>query len=253
MAYDRLVAEGFSRPGPAPAPSSPRSAARPPTDARRARPGPSRRVALWDDRAATAPRPVRRRLRLLGRVPDASLFPLATWRRLVSATMRRGRLSAGTYDAPGPGAAGSRLEAEIARYAGRSRPSSPQVATSSPRPARSRRSTSSAGCSSSRVTSSPSRTPATRRGRGSSRRTARRPRRAGRRRGARRRRPARRPPASSTSRRRTSSRPASPCPCRRIALLEWAGPARCRHRRGRLRQRVPLRRPAARAVAEPRP
>jgi GntR family transcriptional regulator/MocR family aminotransferase len=50
-------------------------------------------------------------------VPDESLFPLATWRRLVSGTLRRGRLSTGTYAGAGPTA----LEAEIARYAGLSR------------------------------------------------------------------------------------------------------------------------------------
>jgi GntR family transcriptional regulator/MocR family aminotransferase len=50
-------------------------------------------------------------------VPDDSLFPLATWRRLVSSALRRGRISRATYDETGPTA----LETEIARYAGLSR------------------------------------------------------------------------------------------------------------------------------------
>jgi GntR family transcriptional regulator / MocR family aminotransferase len=50
-------------------------------------------------------------------VPDETLFPLATWRRIVSSTLRRGRLAADTYDEHGA----SRLEAQIARYAGLSR------------------------------------------------------------------------------------------------------------------------------------
>jgi GntR family transcriptional regulator/MocR family aminotransferase len=50
-------------------------------------------------------------------VPDESLFPLATWRRIVGGTLRRGRLAGDTYDERGA----SRLEAEIARYAGLSR------------------------------------------------------------------------------------------------------------------------------------
>lgn len=50
-------------------------------------------------------------------VPDPDLFPLATWRRLVSGALRRGRLSTVTYGDTGP----SRLEEQVARHAGLSR------------------------------------------------------------------------------------------------------------------------------------
>jgi GntR family transcriptional regulator/MocR family aminotransferase len=50
-------------------------------------------------------------------VPDPDLFPLATWRRLVSGVLRRGRLATVTYGDTGP----SRLEVQVARYAGLSR------------------------------------------------------------------------------------------------------------------------------------
>ena len=49
--------------------------------------------------------------------PDTSLFPLAVWRRLVSATLRPSLLAASAYEGGGhPG-----LQAEIARYAGLAR------------------------------------------------------------------------------------------------------------------------------------
>ena len=120
-AYDRLLAEELleSRRG---AGTFVASGCVPPAPAaRRARPGAVMPTSLWATPVVPPPDPSGVAFDFSVGVPDASLFPLATWRRLVSATLRRGRLSAGTYDAPGPGAAGSRLEAEIARYAGRSR------------------------------------------------------------------------------------------------------------------------------------
>lgn len=63
-------------------------------------------------------------------VPDTRLFPLVTWRRLVSRVLRHGLLEVRTYDDHGP----SRLEAEIARYVGLSRSviaSGPDVVTTS--------------------------------------------------------------------------------------------------------------------------
>jgi GntR family transcriptional regulator/MocR family aminotransferase len=50
-------------------------------------------------------------------VPDTELFPYATWRRLVTAHLRAGRVDHGTYEQSGH----PRLQAEIARYAGLSR------------------------------------------------------------------------------------------------------------------------------------
>lgn len=54
-------------------------------------------------------------------VPDVSLFPMATWQRLVRGALRRDWLSTRTYADPGTGSAGTRLEAEIARHVGASR------------------------------------------------------------------------------------------------------------------------------------
>ena len=120
--YDRLVAEELleSRPG---AGTFVAAGCVPPVRSaegartRRARAGAVRPSPLW---AAPSDPP-----RVPGGaahdfsvgVPDESLFPLATWRRIVSATLRRGRLAADTYDERGA----SRLEAEIARYVGLSR------------------------------------------------------------------------------------------------------------------------------------
>ncbi len=92
--------------------------------ARRARPGAVVPTSLWTGAPTSvgpAPGPGAAAHDFSVGVPDGSLFPLATWRRLVSGTLRRGRLSAGTYDDPDATRGGSRLEAEIARYAGRSR------------------------------------------------------------------------------------------------------------------------------------
>ncbi|HEU5145013.1 MAG TPA: PLP-dependent aminotransferase family protein [Dermatophilaceae bacterium] len=123
-AYDRLVAEGFleSRRGAgtfvrcaAPGVGSGR---------RRASPGVVGPVPPWQAQGSPAPSPSPAAYELtfdltVG-VPDAGLFPLAVWRRLVAAELRLGRLGqavAGTYVRPGH----PRLQAEIARYLGRSR------------------------------------------------------------------------------------------------------------------------------------
>ena len=117
-AYDRLIAEELleSRPG---AGTFVAADCVPPVRAadRRARAGAVVPSALWA--AATEPQrgPGRAVRDFSVGIPDDSLFPLATWRRLVSGTLRRGRLTAGTYDVSGA----TRLETEIARYAGLSR------------------------------------------------------------------------------------------------------------------------------------
>jgi GntR family transcriptional regulator/MocR family aminotransferase len=123
-AYDRLVAEGFleSRQG---AGTFVRCAA--PgvgSDRRRASRGVVGPVPPWQAQRSPAPTPDPAAYELthdltVG-VPDAGLFPLAVWRRLVAAELRLGRLGhavTGTYVRPGH----PRLEAEIARYLGRSR------------------------------------------------------------------------------------------------------------------------------------
>ncbi|GAA2472478.1 PLP-dependent aminotransferase family protein [Terrabacter carboxydivorans] len=120
-AYDRLLAEELleSRRG---AGTFVASGCVPPVDSsRQARPGAVAPTPLWGTSGEAAPGPAGAVHDFSVGVPDESLFPLATWRRLVSGTLRRGRLSVGTYDGPGGAAGGSRLEAEIARYAGRSR------------------------------------------------------------------------------------------------------------------------------------
>ena len=120
-AYDRLLAEELleSRRGSGTFVAG--GCVPPAQTLRRARAGAVTPTSLWAAPVAPAPGPSGVAFDFSVGAPDASLFPLATWRRLVSATLRRGRLSAGTYDGPGAGAAGSRLEAEIARYAGLSR------------------------------------------------------------------------------------------------------------------------------------
>lgn len=123
-AYDRLLAEELleSRRG---AGTFVASGCVPPApSARRARSGAVVPTALWAASASStlgASTPAGVAFDFSVGLPDHSLFPLATWRRLVSGTLRRGRLSSGTYDGPGGAAGGGRLEAEIARYAGRSR------------------------------------------------------------------------------------------------------------------------------------
>ena len=121
-AYDRLLAEELleTRRG---AGTFVASGCVPPggVAGRRARAGAVVPTALWATIAEAAPGPGGAVHDFSVGVPDDSLFPLATWRRLVSGTLRRGRLAAGTYDDPGANRGGSRLEAEIARYAGVSR------------------------------------------------------------------------------------------------------------------------------------
>lgn len=143
-AYDRLAAEGFiaSRAGSGTFVSAEAAATAP--ESRRARGGRVEPLPLWRARtpkkattvpyAPSADLPAGRPAEgsagvpaggtagptaydLSVGVPDPSLFPLATWRRLVSAELRPARLSATTYAGPGhPG-----LQREVARYAGLSR------------------------------------------------------------------------------------------------------------------------------------
>jgi GntR family transcriptional regulator/MocR family aminotransferase len=123
-AYDRLLAEELleSRRG---AGTFVATGCVPPAPAaRRARPGAVVPTSLWTAAVTSvgpAPGPGAVAHDFSVGVPDGSLFPLATWRRLVSGALRRGRLSADTYDDQDATRGGSRLEAEIARYAGRSR------------------------------------------------------------------------------------------------------------------------------------
>jgi GntR family transcriptional regulator/MocR family aminotransferase len=84
---------------------------------RRTRPGAVTPTAAWRSPSAAPRVPGDVAYDFSVGVPDASLFPLATWRRIVSGTLRRGRLAPDTYDERGA----SRLEGEIARYAGVSR------------------------------------------------------------------------------------------------------------------------------------
>ncbi len=114
-AYDRLVAEGFlvSKVG-AGTFVCPEVV---PHRQRRAPAGDLRPRAVWGTLPAPvldAP-PVEYDLTVGG--PDTSLFPLAVWRRLVSATLRPSLLAASAYEGGGhPG-----LQREVARYAGLAR------------------------------------------------------------------------------------------------------------------------------------
>ncbi|MGO4597604.1 MocR-like pyridoxine biosynthesis transcription factor PdxR [Terrabacter sp. 2RAF25] len=84
---------------------------------RRTRPGAVTPTVLWRSPSVPSLVPGEATHDFSVGVPDGTLFPLATWRRIVSGTLRRGRLAPDTYDERGA----SRLEAEIARYAGVSR------------------------------------------------------------------------------------------------------------------------------------
>ena len=121
-AYDRLVAEEFlvSRQGAGTfvvhgcSPSDGQTAAR---AARTARHGTVRPVAVWEREPVVARGPDGAAYDFSLGVPDTTLFPYATWRRLVTAHLRAGRADHGTYETSGH----ARLQTEIARYAGLSR------------------------------------------------------------------------------------------------------------------------------------
>jgi GntR family transcriptional regulator/MocR family aminotransferase len=114
-AYDRLVAEGFlsARVGAGTFVSADART----RHSRRAPAGDVRPRALWSslpppvlDSPATA-------YDLSVGGPDTSLFPLAVWRRLVSATLRPSLLAASAYEGGGD----PDLRREVARYVGQSR------------------------------------------------------------------------------------------------------------------------------------
>ena len=114
-AYDRLTAEGFlvSRVGAGTfvcADIEPRRARRAPV-------GDLRPRAVWSALPPPVPDAQPTELDLSVGGPDTALFPLAVWRRLVSATLRPSLLTASAYEGGGhPG-----LQAEVARYAGLAR------------------------------------------------------------------------------------------------------------------------------------
>ena len=248
--------------------SSPRASSRPGAGAGtyvadgRARPrrrparAPARRRAAArrsGTRAVDRPRRAARRLpRPLDRPPrPRALPPRGLAPAGLGLSCRRSRLAEATYGGRGL-VAGCRRDRPLPRAVALRRRARRRRRRHGR--ARSRRSTSSPGCWSSPAPWSPSRTLATPPCTASSRRTA-------------------RPSAayrsttrasSSTPSRRTPAlvyvTPSHQFPTgvamslrRRAALLRWAGRARRRRRRGRLRQRVPLVRPARRAAAEPRP
>ncbi|GIM96389.1 PLP-dependent aminotransferase family protein [Paractinoplanes toevensis] len=116
-AYERLTAEGYlvARVGSgtyvAEVPAS-RGPRRTPADPLRPRPGrPSAPRPTGDGQPAP-------RYDFRTGIPDATLFPFDTWRRLVAAEIRLGANSPGTYPAP---AGHPALRAAIARYLGVSR------------------------------------------------------------------------------------------------------------------------------------
>ncbi|HEV6955130.1 MAG TPA: PLP-dependent aminotransferase family protein [Promicromonospora sp.] len=112
-AYERLVAEGFleARPGS----GTYATAAASDAPARR-RPGPGalrpRTAWRWTPRPASGDRPAPAHDFRVG-IPDASLFPYDTWRRLLAAESRAGGPSAGSYGGP---AGLPRFRAAVARY-----------------------------------------------------------------------------------------------------------------------------------------
>jgi GntR family transcriptional regulator/MocR family aminotransferase len=114
-AYDRLTAEGFlvSRVG-AGTYVCPEVE---PRRARRAPVGDVRPRAVWSALPAPVPDAAPTEFDLSVGGPDTTLFPLAVWRRLVSATLRPSLLAASAYEGGGhPG-----LQAEVARYVGLAR------------------------------------------------------------------------------------------------------------------------------------
>ncbi len=119
-AYDRLLAEGFleTRRGVGTFVSD--VAGVPQATSRRASAGVVRPTGPWQASGSPPPEASPAAYDLSVGVPDPGLFPLAVWRRLVAEELRAGRLGASasaTYDRPGH----PRLEAEVARYLGRSR------------------------------------------------------------------------------------------------------------------------------------
>ena len=123
-AYDRLVAEGFlqTRVGAGTfvtrAPTAPRPARPPGARGAPGVPGAEERVReVWARLPAPVHDPPPMEFDFTVGGPDTSLFPLAVWRRLVSATLRPSLLAASAYD----GGGNPDLQAQIARYAARSR------------------------------------------------------------------------------------------------------------------------------------
>ena len=114
-AYDRLVAEGFleARVGAGTFVSSDARARR----GRRAPAGEVRPRAVWDALPPPVPDASPAEFDLSVGGPDTSLFPLATWRRLVSATLRPSLLQASAYEGGGH----PELQREVARTVGLSR------------------------------------------------------------------------------------------------------------------------------------
>jgi GntR family transcriptional regulator/MocR family aminotransferase len=116
-AYERLVAEGFletrTGSGTYVAHVGAPEEARP----RRARAGAVRPLPIWQPAVAESPSRQRLLHDLSIGLPDPALFPLETWRRLVSQQLRRSRLEEATYTGTGS----LRLRREIARHLGLSR------------------------------------------------------------------------------------------------------------------------------------
>ena len=119
-AYDRLVAEGFleSRTGSGTFVTEVALATGAEDHARRARTGAVQPLAMWLDPGREPERPLKGRVHdLYPGVPDNRLFPLETWRRLVSTQLRRSRLDDLTYVGRGH----RRLREEVARHLGLAR------------------------------------------------------------------------------------------------------------------------------------
>jgi GntR family transcriptional regulator/MocR family aminotransferase len=118
-AYDRLVAEEFleSRRGAGTFVVQGCTPVAGAASTRVARRGAVRPVAVWERETVPARGPEGAAYDFSLGVPDTTLFPYATWRRLVAAHLRAGRVDHSTYETSGH----ARLQAEIARYAGLSR------------------------------------------------------------------------------------------------------------------------------------
>ena len=114
-AYDRLAAEGFleARTGA----GTFVSAAAAPRRRRRARTGAIHPAPRWATLPPAVPDAPPAELDLSVGGPDMSLFPLATWRRVVSSTLRPSLLGANAYASTGH----EPLRVEVARFIGTSR------------------------------------------------------------------------------------------------------------------------------------